>query len=855
MLAKTKTYQLITTEKDLARVANDLEDYCKIFGNKKPKLAFDLETWSLTGRHKPILLPDGTYEAYSRLFQIGLDPAIEDCQFLIDIMALNGISGKVPLTKKQMKAERMISEYLGDILKKSIIIGQGLNFDAKYLIEHYDLWLDNLRCTMLLSQIINAGDKYTERLDKRSHKLYSLYEYFIDFGLFKSLTKNSYFPDGMTPIEYGNFKGRMQKEDWGQFFMSEEQLIYGSQDVQLIHYLYKRQIEVLEEIIKKHNQPGLVNTYRLECAAINEFAVAEIVGIQPDIQYYDEEVVPYLNKYVEDSENALMAYPEFWQEDENLTTTIKLLDGQLKISNRRVSIPYSKFINLNSKATAKGPGQLQNALERCGIKVPNAQRQTFEELLYDPDNEATLTEKQKIILSKVIQYLKAKSMLTKYGPNLYSGEDSKLYLDGKFHPDIFQMGGEENGVDTQRTSIKNPALQTIPSGSDDYFGDGETIGHVLRKPYVPSLGKILGVADFSNQEVRLATQLTKDQYLITVFTENRDQHAETARDTLGLDYLPAKGTPERAAGKVGYLGHQYQQGWKGMQANIYEATKCKLWIPDNQAREMKKKLKFKYSGITKKSEQCHIKVQKALEPYESLKYFENRRPIFIGFTELKYDTEMLKDIISIDGKEAPFTRLRRWCLHINQERMIKRQRKGLKDFKIKKKSLKHLAKLFKSKLLTDENGMPYKPPVMVFRKFVLGRILRRIKPMDTLHRNYSIYNSERDEWETWNNEFNRRANTISREYFNFLIQPEGSTILKLSMIGIGKEFRKRGWNYREACVILECHDEIIIEVIEELKDEAMKIMLEVMERVMKSVVKCIPAPVEGKLAYSWADGK
>ena len=75
------------------------------------------------------------------------------------------------------------------------------------------------------------------------------------------------------------------------------------------------------------------------------------------------------------------------------------------------------------------------------------------------------------------------------------------------------------------------------------------------------------------------------------------------------------------------------------------------------------------------------------------------------------------------------------------------------------------------------------------------------------------------------------------------------------MVGIGKEFRKRGWSYREVSIILEVHDEIVVEADKDKAEEALKIVVKVMEDVMSSVVDIIPAPVEAAIGNNWAEAK
>lgn len=833
MLEAPDTWQYITTEDQLDQVVEDLEAYGDIFLRKgrRPKITVDLEISSKVKRYKPILLPDGSYESEVELFQIGLDPYVEEIQYLIDMQALN-------------YNYKLVAAKLGKFITNWTTIGQRFVFDIAHLIERFKIYPRFPRCCMLLSQMINAGDKINKFFSIKKHGMASLFSDCFDWGWFAAKV-------GMTIPEYCTYKDRHQSQDWSVRPLRREDFKYGSIDTGILHYLYNILLEKMEDIIKKHKKPNLKYTYLLECEAMIEFAIMEIVGFKPNIQHFEERVTPYLEGYIEDAENHLMQYHEFWVEEVNETTQVKLMDGQiLKLGHRKQSVPYCRFINVNSKRNGHNDGQLIPALARAGIKIPNTQKETFHSLLYDPENEEKFTDKQRHILSKVLQFLRAKSLYSKYGPNLYEGEKNVIYGDGRFHPDIGQMGGQDNGVDTQRTQMKNPALQTIFNG-DDVFDDGESFGKTIKEGFEAERDKVFLVADWSNQEVRICTELTDDEYLKVVFHENRDQHAESAKEVFKLDYLPGKDDPMRKAGKTGFLGHQYEQGWKGMQQKVYESTKCKLWLSDKEAKILKEGMKKKYAGITKWQEKCHLEVAKALQDYDTLRSFENRRPLFIGFTKLKWDFDKLKDIFEIEGVtgKVELTRLRKWCLYIHQERIIKAAKKELTKFTIVDKS--EMIPVLQRSYRPDP-----KKNTFIVNKSLLNKVkfLRKVplKPKDTLSRHYKRWDKERQQWTDWGNEWSKRESSIGRELFNFLIQPEGSTMLKLAMLGIGRKFRAKGWSYRHASIVYECHDAIISEVDLDKALEARDIMQEVMKKCFEALVTKVPTPVDVGIGYSWS---
>ena len=823
-IQENKTYQYITTELQLAQACLDLDDYCKIFTDKgrKPKLSFDLETKPKPGSTVTSILPvkglNGEYDGTIRLLLFGLDPQIEDAQFIIDVAKIG---------------DDVVAHYVNKYFLSCIIIGQNLSYDIKWLFEFFGVLPTCTRDIMLFSQIFYGGDVLNSKFSKREHNLVAVYEAWLDYSFIVTKT-------GMTPEQLYEFKDKHQNMDWNKDPLDDGDLFYAAMDVSMPHYVYMSMLKRHDEFSKKY-KVSLLNTWKMESEAEIEFALMGLVGVPFDVEYYETVVEPYLRGKLKQAEDNLSKYPEFWEEEENLTTIIKLMDGsKMKISNRCISVPYCRFINIGGKNYRKAGelmiGQLQRALKRCGLELPNCQQETFEVMLFDTENSTKLTEKQKDVLLNVLTWVKAKgSLLDRYG---LEAMVEYLHETGRHYPSWFQIGTQ-----TLRTTCKKPAYQTLPGG-DDIFEDGEKIGKMIRKGVRARHGYKIISGDWSNQEVRLAYMVCNDPYLKTVFLENRDQHGETARDLFQLDYTPTKdkGGDLRQAGKTAFLQHQYCGGWRATREAIYLDTKCRLYLSDEKAKDLKEKLKVKYAGITSMAEKCKKEVLKELEHVKSLREFENRKPIFIGFSKLQW---------VINGEKKDLTKLRRWCLTKEQEILIKRtrNREAIKEFKTKASQLRCL-----QKYLNRDKRCAIVSPKLINQY----RINRRpqFKFVDTLHRNYKKYNEKTGEFETWNNAFNEMASRIAREYFNFLMQPEGATMLKLAMIELGKAFRAEGWDPRtDVGIILEAHDEIVTEAREELAEKAMEIQKTVMEKVASWAIRGIPAPVGIGISDTWGEAK
>lgn len=90
-------------------------------------------------------------------------------------------------------------------------------------------------------------------------------------------------------------------------------------------------------------------------------------------------------------------------------------------------------------------------------------------------------------------------------------------------------------------------------------------------------------------------------------------------------------------------------------------------------------------------------------------------------------------------------------------------------------------------------------------------------------------------------------NEAERMALNTLIQGSAADMIKVAMIAIHKEFKN---HFKTAKIVMQVHDELVVEVSEKEADKAMTIMKEIMEHSVKTNV---PITVDIHKGLSWGD--
>ncbi len=595
-----------------------LEQQIKPYYEKHKKFCLDLETWSLYDPKykdelykipKPIRIPGRwvcsldtrrefymKYEGYVATMQLGADPKVFDKQWIFDIKNLG---------------EKLITDNLKGILEDSLIIGHNLKYEISFLITQFDIWLDDnkVRDTMLIEQVLISGRK-----DKVS--LGECYKRRFDFGWFMAETGKSF-------EEYEKFKEEWQGFYWGVEELPDDALVYAGHDVRFPFYLYQAHKDYLDTFLKRHKGAKTLEIIKQECATITEMALIELRGITLDVDYLQNEVIPYLEKKSKEAyEVAITYFPDF---------------GKMKTKGRGAKkIEYREPINFNSST------QVPAALASIGIIVPNAQEDTLKE-----------ARRQSPAVEQVLQVKKANYLLSSFGYKLLRF----VREDGKIHPNFKQIGTE-----TGRLSGQKPNMQQIPS-KEKLFKEIMS-GKLFRTAFIGDCYKFVEVvliagnltykaeilvrveegeqsvitdSDFANIEPRIIAQVSGCEALRTAFRNNVDYHGFTAKNLLGLDEIPLKGTHEREViGKTGNLALGYLAGDAKTAEIMYVETLDQeapiVWTPE-EARAKKEAYFEAIPGVKALIEENRRQVWKHFDHFESLAEFGGRKPVYTQFTK------------------------------------------------------------------------------------------------------------------------------------------------------------------------------------------------------------------------------
>jgi DNA polymerase I-like protein with 3'-5' exonuclease and polymerase domains len=745
-------------------VLPEIEDYRKYFLKRKMRLGYDVESFWTSPEYKervaqynpkspPLFIrtPEGGFEGYPRLFSVGLDPTICDRQYLIDTNYI---------TRQQ------ITKYFKRMFEKeSILIGQHIKYDLACAASIFEIYPEEVRCTETIAKLLTMGNHLLENGDDREFKLADLYLRYMNPELFKGLT-------GRTPEEYAAFKHSQQLSDWKKEFLTSDQLQYAAEDIQLIFYLYKAELDEVTKFNKDHPQSRMIENIKLRCDAILEFALMEVIGIQNDEAYQIDEVVPYLQDKLREAEAELEQIPEC-----HIVTHKKVVKTRTK--NKVVIEKIESFIEVPRLAKFNYSPDLILCLKNLGFKkfgktkkgAEGCDKEFFNELYWRHPKGRV-----KDILTKIHQFKKATTFLSKNGLN----QLKFIHPDGRCHPSYFPLG-----ADSTRASAKDPAIMTAPNTDKMFNEKGKDAFNLFRKFYRATGGWKFICGDWSGQELRLVSDAAEDEIMVNTFINDGDLHQITA-DNLNVD---------RDTGKLFNFSTLYGAYENKIIKTLFEESGGNVDYVGK--KELVKELRAKhfnhYSGLRDIIAEYDRKVDQALEPFQSLYEFScaanggKRRPMFEIFSD----------------KTRTY---RGWFLELKHEKLSHRIKAG---------------------------EIP-----------------------DVLHRDYKILNEETGKWSTWGNLFNERLREIQRESFNQVIQSAGADMLNMTMVKVGRAFRAEGWcPFKDARLLLCCHDELCSEAREELLDRALEIQYNVMMETMQYFLKKVPAAVEIGSGDAWNEAK
>ena len=276
-------------------------------------------------------------------------------------------------------------------------------------------------------------------------------------------------------VEIATFEEQFKKERRKKDFSDV------SDDV-ICEFLSKRTFFIykLETIFRNRLQnEQFLNIFdKLESRLIPVLAQMEETGIKIDKKYFSE-----FQNELEEKINMLQS------------DIYKLADGEFNIDSPQQlgEVLFEKLQIPSGKKTKTGYSTNVEVLEMIA-------------------SNTELTEEKRMIGKKLLEYRAYKKLLSTYIepiPKLADKED-------RIHTTFNQ-----NGTSTGRLSSANPNLQNIPVRTDD--------GIRIRTGFVAKEGHSLISFDYSQIELRVLAELSKDRHLVQAYQDNQDLHDLTAR--------------------------------------------------------------------------------------------------------------------------------------------------------------------------------------------------------------------------------------------------------------------------------------------------------------------------------------
>ena len=170
-------------------------------------------------------------------------------------------------------------------------------------------------------------------------------------------------------------------------------------------------------------------------------------------------------------------------------------------------------------------------------------------------------KKRHPILPLLLEYRELFKLKSAYLDNFLSLRDKKT---GRIYTEF-----KQTVTTTGRLSSVNPNLQNIPIRTER--------GRLIRKAFVPSYGKQLICADYSQIELRILAHITGDPSLQKAFEQDLDIHSSTASEIFNVPLKEV--SPElRRKSKAVNFGIAYGQGVYGLSES--------LSIPKSEAKEI-----------------------------------------------------------------------------------------------------------------------------------------------------------------------------------------------------------------------------------------------------------------------------
>jgi len=308
--------------------------------------------------------------------------------------------------------------------------------------------------------------------------------------------------------------------------LTPEQIEYAALDVQVLPEIMKAQQEQIKAL-------NLEDTANIEMAAIPGMSWLELSGMPINIEMLEDLRIKTLDRKYKAVNKCLEHLKEGNKEQQRTLTGEQVLD-----------------INLNSHE------QLKQVLNNMGIPCKSTA-------------EAELKKFDHPVINCILEYKEAEKLLNTFI------EKQKNYIDsttGRIHANFNQYGAHSG-----RFTCSKPNLQQQPNSTE------------WRSIYKAQEGNKIITADYSQIELRILAQVSKDPAFIEAYKTGQDLHKLTASKIFNkpLDEITKQ---ERQVAKTVNFGTVYGIGGKGLKKNLENAG---IKVTEDEAKQF---IKAFYEG-------------------------------------------------------------------------------------------------------------------------------------------------------------------------------------------------------------------------------------------------------------------
>ena len=361
-----------------------------------------------------------------------------------------------------------------------IIIAHNAKFDLKIIYRFSNILLTDIFDTMIVEAVIGNG------LNRKWSSLIELVEKYALVLITKEVRKEFYSED---------FDG----------VITNDMYIYACQDVMYLEEIRKYQVEKLEEL-------KLMRVLDLEMRLVPVITSMEITGVLIDEKKW-KQLESIAREESEKCKNALLDYFIETVKIGEATSALEVVDtinikdiNGVKGAGGRVGARKSLELITDSDAIVdffrnnlniNSSTQLLILLNRAGIAV----KATNEKVLKKFRNKY-------VAVDMLLTYREWGKKISTYGLSFLKSVHPET---GRIHSDFNQMGTYSG-----RFSSSKPNLQNIPAEK------------AYRECFIAREGYKIVAIDYSQQEYRLAGDISKDPIIIESYKNKVDMHTATA---------------------------------------------------------------------------------------------------------------------------------------------------------------------------------------------------------------------------------------------------------------------------------------------------------------------------------------